>query len=38
MDSDSLEESKIDSLNKRIFIAVHIEGVRLIDNMKLKVT
>ena len=38
MDSDNLEESKIDSLNKRIFIAVNIEGVRLIDNMKLKVT
>ena len=35
---ENLKESSTDSHNNRIFIAVHIDGVRLIDNMKLNVT
>ena len=34
-DSHDLKESSNKSDNKRIFIAVYIDGVRLIDNMKL---
>ena len=36
-DENNLKESNNDSISKRIFIAVQIDGIRLIDNMKLKV-